>query len=353
MNTEKKSETPRQVTDLFGNVKTVQQNPAASPEPAQLFSDSKPEPQRASAPAESAPAEQETVIENKVEAGEKHPSVIPEPPAAEETIVTPPAEPRFKAVKDAPHPAEPVIVKGSAPAAGTPEFRQPAPAPEKSAAFTEKPAEKPRFVKAASDSNAKKIPVRGKFLSLDPDDEKLPLGELMKSVRAKTGLSTQDVTQATRIKRGYVEAIEADNYKALPEGVFPVAYVRTLCELYCLDQAGRDAAVKKASLIQKKQEIPDKLCKDINETVQKNEAEEKRVKKIFLTAGIAILVFLAAVIALVLILVLRPRTPAMPPPGGATVRHIRTIAPETLEKLSPQPVPVTHELQVPQNSSSR
>ncbi len=40
MNTEEKSETPRQVTDLFGRVKTVQQNPAASPEP-----------QRAAAPA--------------------------------------------------------------------------------------------------------------------------------------------------------------------------------------------------------------------------------------------------------------------------------------------------------------
>jgi cytoskeletal protein RodZ len=61
------------------------------------------------------------------------------------------------------------------------------------------------------------------------------LGELLKSARARRGLTLQQVSNVTKIPRRYLEAVEQDRLEALPGGLYRRAHVRAYAQAVQLD----------------------------------------------------------------------------------------------------------------------
>lgn len=62
--------------------------------------------------------------------------------------------------------------------------------------------------------------------SVSPDnhpkssDAPLWSGSVLRTIRSDLGLSTQDLSQATRIRRGLIESIESDDFDQLPSPAY-------------------------------------------------------------------------------------------------------------------------------------
>jgi len=61
------------------------------------------------------------------------------------------------------------------------------------------------------------------------------LGELLKSARARLGLTLQQVSNETKIPRRCLEAVEQDRLEALPGGLYRRAHVRAYAKAVHLD----------------------------------------------------------------------------------------------------------------------
>lgn len=71
-------------------------------------------------------------------------------------------------------------------------------------------------------------------------DEAADIGAALKTAREARGLSLQAVAEATRIRQGYIEALEAMRLEDLPSRPFTIGYVRAYATLLGMDG---DAAV--------------------------------------------------------------------------------------------------------------
>lgn len=65
----------------------------------------------------------------------------------------------------------------------------------------------------------------------------LHLGSFLKQAREDKGLTLEDMQELTKIKTGYIEAIEKGNYDALPGLFYVRAFVKTYCEALGLPAA--------------------------------------------------------------------------------------------------------------------
>ena len=63
-----------------------------------------------------------------------------------------------------------------------------------------------------------------------------PLGGQLRAERERRGAVLEQVSEATKIRKTYLEALEAHDWKALPADVFTRGYVRTYAEYLGLDQ---------------------------------------------------------------------------------------------------------------------
>ncbi|WP_127531699.1 helix-turn-helix domain-containing protein [Paenibacillus kobensis] len=61
------------------------------------------------------------------------------------------------------------------------------------------------------------------------------LGDLLKKAREQRGLSLEDVQEATKIRKRYLEAIETGDHKVLPGSFYVRAFVKTYAEAVGLD----------------------------------------------------------------------------------------------------------------------
>jgi len=61
-------------------------------------------------------------------------------------------------------------------------------------------------------------------------------GHLLRAVREARGLSPGDLSESTRISIRYIEAIEADQFDALPSSTFVRGYVREIARQLRLDE---------------------------------------------------------------------------------------------------------------------
>ncbi|HEX4741565.1 MAG TPA: helix-turn-helix domain-containing protein [Caulobacteraceae bacterium] len=66
-------------------------------------------------------------------------------------------------------------------------------------------------------------------------DEKLPIGTALAAARLSLDLAVEDIASATRVRTGYIVAIEAFNFAALPARPFVVGYVRAYAMALGLD----------------------------------------------------------------------------------------------------------------------
>ena len=64
----------------------------------------------------------------------------------------------------------------------------------------------------------------------------LSLGEKLRAAREQRGISISEVAEQTRISPLYLEAIDADNYKTLPGGIFNKGFVRSYAKYVGVDE---------------------------------------------------------------------------------------------------------------------
>lgn len=61
------------------------------------------------------------------------------------------------------------------------------------------------------------------------------LGSYLRESRERRGLSVEEIARATRVAGQYLEAIEADDFRALPAPVFAKGFIRAYCQTLGLD----------------------------------------------------------------------------------------------------------------------
>jgi len=63
--------------------------------------------------------------------------------------------------------------------------------------------------------------------AVSPNVERLPVSSLsLASVRKQSGLNLEEIARTTRIAPRYLQAIEAEEFSALPGGVYNISYIR-------------------------------------------------------------------------------------------------------------------------------
>ena len=65
--------------------------------------------------------------------------------------------------------------------------------------------------------------------------EVLEIGVILKEVRSRRGLTLDDVEQATKIRRRYLEGLENDDYSVLPDAVYARGFLKTYANYLDLD----------------------------------------------------------------------------------------------------------------------
>lgn len=362
-----------------------QQNPAPSAQEDDLFSGSpaavKPlfeEPQAPVQPkplfASGEPADQAFIEQRLKEAGPTAfvPPPVPEP---QPEALAQPAEVEQPAYIPSgnPAPAEPVIVN-AVPDAGKEQHAEiPTAAPEMSLTATAEPqnnryaervpaestpaqapasaaAKQPRYGKIRVREAVVPDSVERNKRVLTVDTEAASIGEIMQDARKQAGLTLEQAAALTHIKKDYILALEADDQENLPGGIFPSAYVRTLCGLYNLNDSGREAALKKVrETFSAHDNVPEQLIQHLEQDVQRNEAEEQRVNKIFyliVSGAAALAVLLIAGIVLLTVSLRGDSAPKLAATEKTPVRQEQRTPPvsdfdaQKLETLTPPQSPV-------------
>src|SRR5687767_4407990 len=77
----------------------------------------------------------------------------------------------------------------------------------------------------------------GSSRTLTESEETIPCGELLRQARLRRGLTVQPVVQHTKLPLRHLEALERDEYNALPNGMYRRAEVRAYAEAVGLDRS--------------------------------------------------------------------------------------------------------------------
>lgn len=254
--------------------------------------------------------------------------------------------------------AEPVIVTGQPLPEGVLHSAAPAtaPAPAMTASavppqsYSVRPADKqqPRYGQIRTREAVIPPSVERNKRTLSIDAENATIGAIMSDARKQAGLSIAQAEQLTHIKKNYITALENDDAKELPTGIFPTAYVRSLCGAYNLNDAGREVALRKVrETFAVHDPVPDQFIHNLEQNVQRNVAEEQRVNKIFYlaVAGAATLLVLLIAGIILITLSLHAPSPQKTDPDASASAQTRRSAPVSnfdaarLETLTPVQIP--------------
>ncbi len=127
-------------------------------------------------------------------------------------------------------------------------------------------------------------------------------GECLAELRQRHNLTIRQLAEETRIREIYLEALEAEDYKNLPQLVYVMGYIRKLCALYGVSKEDADALT--AGLRERLQyELPEDITKAVMDHEVSEENERKQRQLMLLVAGGAALVVIAFIVVGVLILV--------------------------------------------------
>ncbi len=168
-------------------------------------------------------------------------------------------------------------------------------------------------------------------------------GAFFRRAREANNLSLSDLAKITRIKAGYLEALEQENYKELPGVAYILAYIRSLADCY-----GMDAESVKilTSEVRKNQEF--EMPEENKAVVGYERSDENPILlRRILLIGAGCIVSLAVLITL---LVLFWTSGGSEPAGGSgTVQGGAPDGPdeERLVEMQPAPALQSHVLPVP------
>ena len=168
---------------------------------------------------------------------------------------------------------------------------EPAAPPSAETVTTEEPEENiPQPVPAAAEEDAVTPPPpprRG---------TKLPragtLGQTLAALRRRSGMDLETVAEETKIKSGYLKAMEDDAFADLPHMVYALAYVKKLCAVYGVSAADADELMSGL-----REQLAYEIPEDIDKSVICREQDEETRRKLHqisvaLVAGAALLVLL-------------------------------------------------------------
>lgn len=130
-------------------------------------------------------------------------------------------------------------------------------------------------------------------------------GSCLAELRIRHNYTIKQLSEETKIRELYLEALEAEDYKILPQLVYVLGYIRKLCTLYGVSRENADALT--AGLRERLQyELPEDLEKHTADRERSEEDERRQRQLLFLISGAVALIVLALVVgAVLLVLVLR------------------------------------------------
>ncbi len=260
--------------------------PAEKKEPVKLQPKEKKEPKEEGKPVHK--------IEPKVEHKVEHKTEPKLEPKVEKPIVphTPPHTPARKEHVPASH--------------------SPVPAAHSHAHAPSVPEGKPNKQEEKKDQSrySKKFNVVEKFSS-----DNATSGQILQEGRVRTGLSIDQVSTTTKIKKNFIEALERDDFHNLPAPVYVNAYVRSLCSLYKIEEKQIISLLGKAKGKTLEYTVPEEVIQQIEKGKQVNVFQESKVRKFTLSILAACLI-LSAVIAITyqLMTIEKVQTTQAPPP---------------------------------------
>ena len=156
-------------------------------------------------------------------------------------------------------------------------------------------------------------------------------GRYLRELRMQRRLSVSEVGEATKIRSIYIEAIEEEDYASLPPVVYVLAYVKTLCAFYGLDEA-----LTESLTVDIRQRLEYEAPGDPSKSVVDMELSEENpilLKRILLVAGAGVFLVTVALTLLVLALTSDSNSGTVTPTGGAPT----PLDEKRLLEMQPQP----------------
>jgi cytoskeletal protein RodZ len=163
-------------------------------------------------------------------------------------------------------------------------------------------------------------------------------GTILHRMRVQCGKELQEISAETRIPLVYLQALEAEDCKNLPQPVYVLGFIRKLCDIYGVPKEKADELT--AGLREK---LEYELPADINKSVVDrdfSEENDRKLRQLTIALAVIALLILGGLTSGTVWLVntLRSRTQTVQGPS---------FNQETLLELQPKPKLQVTELQVP------
>ncbi len=163
-------------------------------------------------------------------------------------------------------------------------------------------------------------------------------GTILHRMRVQCGKELQEISAETRIPLVYLQALEAEDCKNLPQPVYVLGFIRKLCDIYGVPKEKADELT--AGLREK---LEYELPADINKSVVDrdfSEENDRKLRQLTIALAVIALLILGGLTSGTIWLVntLRSRTQTVQGPS---------FNQETLLELQPKPKLQVTELQVP------
>ena len=146
--------------------------------------------------------------------------------------------------------------------------------------------------KTESQKPVKKTSMTEKFST-----DHVTAGQLLQEGRVKAGLSIDQVSISTKIKKTFIDCLERDDFENLPASVYVNAYARSLCSLYNIDRKVVFSLLNKVKGKNLAYTVPEEVIHQLEKGKQVNIVQENKVKRILLV-GFAACFTMAACISI-------------------------------------------------------
>jgi len=156
------------------------------------------------------------------------------------------------------------------------------------------------------------------------------IGEKLRLAREERGVSLRDISDQTRISMRYLEAIETDDYKRLPGGIFNKSFIKAYARYIHFDE--KEAMESYLEALRQKGESPDDILTAPKSLVY-TDANSSRSPLVTLLLAILILGVLSLGAYAALHWYQRRTTPRVtaPPASGVRIAASHLVEPPTTE----------------------
>ncbi|MFA6567297.1 MAG: helix-turn-helix domain-containing protein [Victivallales bacterium] len=148
-----------------------------------------------------------------------------------------------------------------------------------------------KISKAEPHKPAKKTGVTEKFST-----DHATAGQLLQEGRVRAGLSIDQASISTKIKKTFIESLERDDFKDLPASVYVNAYTRALCSLYNIDGNLVFSLLDKMKGKNLDYTVPEEVIHQLEKGKQVNIVQENKVKRVIFIGFAACFTLVACIL---------------------------------------------------------